>query len=510
MYKKGEYDKALEHIENAIIKNSRNYKARNLKALILLELCRKKEALSLAKETSALDPMDFISRQLLGEKTAMRVHTSLEIALEYKAGGFYDKAVSVLEQIHSDYPLVYYHLADLFCLMGNKEKVQYYIEKGENTDSYLCFPHRLEDMLVLDSAVNKSPNNAMASYYLGCLYYDKRRYDDAVKCWKNTTDKKPSFPTVHRNLALAYYNKTNDEKSALNELETAFSLDKADARVLMELDQLYKKTQKSPKDRLEFLEKNIDLVEFRDDLYTEYVTLLNLNGDYEKALDCLMHHGFHPWEGGEGKAPSQYVASLCALAKAEIESGRYEKAISILKRTFDYPHNLGEGKLYGAQENLQNYLLGIAYEKLNDCEKAKACFEKASFGLYEPQSAVYYNDQPPETIFCQGLALLKLNKKGEADIRFNRLIEYSDNHINDNVKIDYFAVSLPDFLVFDNDLKKQNKVHCLFMKALGLLGKGEKKQSKQIFEKALSLDNSHFAMNFYLKMFINFLQECKL
>lgn len=123
---------------------------------------------------------------------------------------------------------------------------------------------------------------------------------------------------------------------------------------------------------------------------------------------------------------------------------------------------------------------------------------------------VYYNDQPPETIFCQGLALLKLNKKGEADIRFNRLIEYSDNHINDNVKIDYFAASLPDFLVFDNDLKKQNKVHCLFMKALGLLGKGENEQSKQIFEKALSLDNSHFAMNFYLKMFINFLEECKI
>ena len=31
-----EYDTALEHIENAIIKNNRNYKARNLKALILL------------------------------------------------------------------------------------------------------------------------------------------------------------------------------------------------------------------------------------------------------------------------------------------------------------------------------------------------------------------------------------------------------------------------------------------------------------------------------------------
>ncbi|MGN1124536.1 MAG: tetratricopeptide repeat protein, partial [Eubacterium sp.] len=328
-----------------------------------------------------------------------------------------------------------------------------------------------------------------------------KRYDDAIKCWENTAEKKPEFPTAHRNLALAYYNKKGDEKSALKELETAFELDKTDARVLMELDQLYKKTQMSAKDRLAFLENHIDLVNFRDDLYTEYVTLLNLNGYYEKALDCLMSHSFHPWEGGEGKAPAQYIASLCSLAKAEIENNEPEKAISILERTFEYPHNLGEGKLYGAQENLQNYLLGLAYEKMNNFEKAKEYFEKASSGLSEPQSAMYYNDQPPETIFCQGLALLKLDKADEANIRFDKLISYADEHMNDNVKIDYFAVSLPDFLVFDEDLNRKNKVHCLFMKALGLLGKGENEKAKENFKKAFSLDNSHFAANLYEQLF---------
>ncbi|MGN0527771.1 MAG: tetratricopeptide repeat protein, partial [Eubacterium sp.] len=199
--------------------------------------------------------------------------------------------------------------------------------------------------------------------------------------------------------------------------------------------------------------------------------------------------------------PAQYVASLCALAKAEIEKNEPEKAISLLKRTFDYPHNLGEGKLYGAQENLQNYLLGLAYKKLNNSEKAKVYFEKASMGLSEPQSAMYYNDQPPETIFCQGLALLKLGKTDDANIRFDKLIEYANEHFDDSVKIDYFAVSLPDFLVFDEDLNRKNKVHCLFMKALGLLGKGENEKAQMIFQKAFSFDNSHFAMNFYLKMF---------
>lgn len=493
-----EYDTALEHIENAIIKNNRNYKARNLKALILLKLGRENDALSLAKETNALDPMDFISRQILGEKPEMRVDTAIEIAIEYKAGAFYNNAIKVLTDANSNYPLVHYHLADLFEIIGDKEKTQYHLEKGENADSYLCFPHRLDDMLVLENAVKINVNNAMANYYLGCLYYDKKRYDNAIKCWENTAEKKPEFPTAHRNLALAYYNKRGDEKSALKELETAFELDKTDARVLMELDQLYKKTQMPAKDRLAFLEKHIDLVNFRDDLYTEYVTLMNLNGEYEKALDCLMSHSFHPWEGGEGKAPAQYVASLCALAQKESEN---EKAISLLERTFAYPHNLGEGKLYGAQENLQNYLLGLAYERLNNLEKAKEYFDKASLGLSEPQSAMYYNDQPPETIFCQGLALLKLGKTDEANSRFDKLISYADEHINDNVKIDYFAVSLPDFLVFDEDLNTKNKVHCLFMKALVLLGKGENQKAKEIFHKAFSLDNSHFASHIYHQLF---------
>lgn len=73
--------------------------------------------------------------------------------------------------------------------------------------------------------------------------------------------------------------------------------------------------------------------------------------------------------------------------------------------------------------------------------------------------------------------------------------------MNDDVKIDYFAVSLPDFLVFDEDLNKKNKVHCLFMKALGQLGKGKRENALSTFSEAFGLDNSHFASHFYNKLF---------
>ena len=53
--------------------------------------------------------------------------------------------------------------------------------------------------------------------------------------------------------------------------------------------------------------KILTLLEKRDDLYTEYITLLNMNGEYDKFVyNRIMNHNFHLVEGGEGKIPAQY------------------------------------------------------------------------------------------------------------------------------------------------------------------------------------------------------------
>lgn len=497
----GDYALALEHVEDAIIKNGRNYRALNLKAMLLKALGREEEAVNTAKATQRLDPLDVISARILGEKSELMTNAAIEISLEYAAAGFCNEALKVLCEDTTDYPLVSYHKAHLYGLIGESEKQAEALKAAQNANSYLCFPHRLEDMLVLEEAIEKNPEDGMAPYYLGCLYYDKKRYDEAIANWEKSTELCSDFPTSYRNLALAYLNKQNDIEKAQTALETAFKLDETDSRVLMELDQLYKKAGRTPAERLEFLADFPQQVSERDDLYTEYVTLLNMNGAPEKALELLDSHSFHPWEGGEGKAPAQFVAAHCTVAKAQIEAGETDKAIENISKTFTYPLNLGEGKLYGAQENLQYYLLGCAYEKAGKADEAEKAFKTASSGLSEPQSAMYYNDQPPETIFCQGLALLKLGNKEEAAVRFNKLIAYCDEHENDAVKIDYFAVSLPDFLVFDEDLNKKNKVHCLFMKALGFLGLGERDKAEECFNEARSLEKNHFGMNYYYSLF---------
>ena len=47
--------------------------------------------------------------------------------------------------------------------------------------------------------------------------------------------------------------------------------------------------------------------------------------------------------------------------------------------------------------------------------------------------------------------------------------------------MDYFAVSLPDFLVFEDDLDRRNRIHCHYMMALGYLGLGERGQAETHF-----------------------------
>ena len=274
-------------------------------------------------------------------------------------------------------------------------------------------------------------------------------------------------------------------------MECAFHLDETDARILMELDQLYKVIGKSHAERLEFLDKYISLIDLRDDLVLEYITLLNMLGRYEEAKLMLDTRIFHPWEGGEGKVPAQYQYARVEMAKIALAEEQSDKAITWLEECLEYPYHLGEGKLYGAQENDFYYFLGCAYEQKGNHEKACECWEKATLGSQEPAAAIYYNDAKPEKIFYQGLALLSLGRNEDAHSRFYKLVNYGKQHIFEKQTMDYFAVSLPDLQIWDGDLDVKNRIHCLFMLALGYTGLGDNPRAERYLQEVEKMDVNH-------------------
>ena len=101
---------------------------------------------------------------------------------------------------------------------------------------------------------------------------------------------------------------------------------------------------------------------------------------------------------------------------------------------------------------LKSQLENHIFYYLGQFESARTFFTRASIGLSEPTSALYYNDQPPHMIFYQGLAFHKLGRSDKSRAIFARLIQYGQQHLEDTVKMDYFAISLPNFLVFEENL----------------------------------------------------------
>ncbi|MBQ7918811.1 MAG: DUF5107 domain-containing protein [Lachnospiraceae bacterium] len=507
--KQGKYAHAYELIQKALVKNAHNIKARGLKAYLLRKLGKEEDAKAWIAENLQLDPFDFVSGyeqvilQNCGEealtiwKARMRdfKENHLMTARDYAEFGAYGEAIWVLGECSEDYPMLHYYMAYYKAQM--EADYRDILKKAEGAEPAYCFPNKLEDIAVLKFAIETGESSAKACYYLACLYYDKRQYKQATRLWERSVEQDGLYPLTYRNLSIAYYNKEKDAKKALAAMEKAFALDEEDVRMFLELDQLRKKMGYSFEERLAEFEKHIALVDKRDDLYIEYITLLNMTGQYKEAYGHMMKHHFHPWEGGEGKVTGQYVLSLLQMAKQAMASGAYEEAKEKLTEAFVYPHNLGEGKLEGCKDNHLYYYLGLVEEALGKKKCARDCFEKATLGTDEPAGVMYYNDQPADMIMYQGLAHKKLGQQEKAQQRFDRLTKYGEEHLSDEVKIEYFAVSLPDLTVFEDDYTLRNKAHCNYLIGLGNLGKGNKEAAKSFFNKAIELEASHQMSRIY-------------
>lgn len=519
-----DYTNGLDHIDRSLYRNWLNHKGRQLKVSFLRKTGDFAKVEVLINDSLAMDKFNmgcrfesYLIHTLQGNteaaaaakaemKALMRgaVHSYLEYAIDYASAGMYEEATQLLSFVaegnEATYPMVYYALGYFASKMGKKDEALNLYKKAETMCPDYCFPNKLEEVLMLNDAMSLNPEGAKAPYYLGNFHYAARIYDEAIACWEKSASIDDTYPTVLRNLSLAYYNKQHNPQKALATLEKAYNLDTTDARILMELDQLYKKLRYPHRQRLDFLEAHADVVEQRDDLCIERITLYNQLGEYQKAYDLINSRKFHPWEGGEGKVTSQYLLCRVELAKIAIREGRFADAVRLLKETEKYPDNLGEGKLSMAEENDIHYWMGCAYEGLGEEALAKEYFTKATKGSAEPAIAFFYNDQQPDKIFYQGLAWRKLGEEDKARSRFNRLIKHGEKHLFDKVKIDYFAVSLPDLLIWDDDLNVRNQIHCNLVMGMGYLGLGDKEQARKFLSEVARLDINHQAGKQLLEM----------
>lgn len=509
---------ALELAEKSLLRNYNSLKARHLKSIALRKTGNTGAATALCNDTLRIDAFDFgalfelalcsatedkaisteARHQQLQDMMQQRTYTYTEIANQYAETGLWRDAITLLQLNDSKDALLFYYRGYYELRAGNSEVAKKHFEEAFKNEITGSFINRIEDVLALKAALTVNRQDYKAWYHLGNYYYAKRLYHEAVTAWEKAITINPDFATALRNLGIAYFNKLNKKQEAFELYQKAFAVNSDDARILFELDQLKKRFNVSPRERLLFLQNHTDLVYRRDDLLIEFINLHTLTGQIGEARRMITSHRFHPWEGGEGKVSLQYVTTLLLESKKALSDNDHSKAIDLLNSARVYPENLGEGKIYGAQENDILYWLGCAFEQLGDMAEAKRQWEQAAVGMDEPTPAIYYNDQQPDKIYYQGLALKKLGREAVARQKFEKLVEYAALHENDEVRIDFFAVSLPDLMIFDDDLSVKNKIHCYYLAGLGHLGLGNFTEAQYYLYKVVQMDPAHLGATLHV------------
>jgi tetratricopeptide (TPR) repeat protein len=484
---------ALEHLRLCLRGNMDDLNARNLSVIVLRKLCRHEDAESLLQETRRLDRLDIWSLYLESGEGPQNNQQRIDLALDYCRAGFWGEAASLLagcdmERADGSVPLLLYTLAWCYQNCGEPQLAAASRRKAAKISPRYCFPNRLEEIEILETAIAADPTDPRAPYYLGNLLYDRKRQREAIELWEGSTHLDDGFATAWRNLAFAYFNICEDESRARHAFDRAFAANPRDARVLYERDQLRKRTGAAPDERLRELRRYPELLRTRDDLTVELATLLNATGAAEEALDLLKARRFQPWEGGEGLVLEQWTRSNITLGKESLAKGDAAAALSYFKSVLAPPDNFGETIHLLANQSETFYWAGVACSSMGDIDLSNMWWLKAALRWEDFQKM---SVQPiSDMTYWSALALRRLDRSAEAHTLFLAIEAYSRELENRAPQIDYFATSIPAMRLFREDVVRRNLIEAQFLRAQAFLGFDRKSEAFALLHSVLEMDHN--------------------
>ncbi|MCL2539482.1 MAG: DUF5107 domain-containing protein, partial [Oscillospiraceae bacterium] len=487
---------ALAKAELSLETNVKNNRAKALKSAIFRHTGKKEEASELMTALAKEDVLDLNCRMELfliepENKTASielaaaindKPDYVIDLAIGYMNAGFYDDAVEALS-FTAENPLTLYYLGYCHRKLGELEKAEAYYLKADVTDHSYCFPSRLEDIAVLKDALRLHPNGAMAPYYLGCLFYDKLRYDDAILCFEHSKLCDESFSHVWRNLAIAYFDKKKSFFDAKMHMEKALILDR-DPRIFYEYQQLLKNMGVSIEQRLEAYAQYPECCDERDDSFIEKLTLMGMLGKYNEAIELAKDRQFHVYEGGEGKLSRLHNWLHILEGNRLFKDGNTQEALEYYDNALNIPKNYSEARNALNEESHVFFHIGMARENAGDFTEATAAYYTAAADKgYVSEISIW-----------RAFSLMKIGRGGDAQKVLWQMIAEGEALIQNCEEYPYFGGSSPAPQPFENDISKRNTVGGLVLKAYGYLGLGRYKKSEQAAKELEEIDPANFSL----------------
>ena len=493
-----DYEKALEHINRTLESNTENVKALSLKVTILRKLGRLKEAAALAEKIiqndlnyyqpwnelaiiHMLNKKQILAKEKLNELDRLmqdKVQSYLEFSTDYANCGFYEEAVAILtrlEQKGEDFPMVYYYLGYFWSLSNEANKANEYFRIASQKPHTYCFPFRDESVFALNEALKFNPDDAMALYYLGNLYYEIQP-ELAISLWEQSQGIKSDFYIVKRNLALAAQEQQKDLIKSLELYAEAFAINNHDERLMYEFDVALQEARVPPYQRFDMVyNNNRSVSEKRSATFLREIEVLLFLGKYDEVADIINSADFIESEGSRTlRDIFQNTYILKSLQDTEV--GNYTAALNNIEIALNYP--IGR---WGSERRAQMYYLkGYIYERLGDNNSARGSYMKAVDEITDGTEYSYF----------KGLAFQKMGQTDAARRQFNLLLDMADRRRN---RTDAFR----SFEGGSGSLMQQAQNH--YLRGLALKGMGRTSEASSQLMLALEKDPSHLWANYMLK-----------
>jgi tetratricopeptide (TPR) repeat protein len=487
---RGDFLAALDHVERALETNVNDIRAHGLRVTILRKLGRLDEAERCANQILEEDLLDYqarnerylVRKQSGRDKLARaaladlekimqgRVQSYLELATSYSNCGFYEEAIGVLSRLEKEgceFPMVYYYLGYFWSQLGDPEKAQHYFTEANSKPHLYCFPFRDESVEALQAAIQYNPDEAMAYYYLGNLYYEQQPAK-AVSLWEQSRTLDSRFYIVQRNLALAAREQQNDQEHSVRLYEEAFSSNPQDQRLMYEYDMALEAGRVSPAERYEKIYRgNREVSAQRTSTLLREMDLLVFLGQYDQVVDLLNSSEFVESEGSRTLRDIYHNAYILRSLQAS-GTGDYQAAFGDMQAALDYP--IGR---WGSERRAQMYyLMGTYHEAAGNLAEAENNYRKAVGEVVEGTEFLYH----------KGLAYRKLGEPERSREQFTLLLEM----------VKEGSARSDAFRSFEaGSGSSAREARDFYMRGLAYLGLGRTGEARVQFERALELDPSH-------------------
>lgn len=501
---KGNYEKALDQINESLSTNAKNTRAIALKGSIQRKSGDSDGAIQTLNSTYLLDPLNFrigfeyylairakgdvlsAEKELTSLTNKMRGHNQnyLNVAVDYIEDGFFEEAEEILSLFKGSDPEIAYYQGYVNEKLGESEKAKMYFNHANKLPTDYCFPYRLRTLNVLNAALAFNPKDAKVFYYTGNILYDKQPVK-AIASWEIAVKYDSTLAIAYRNLGWGYSHYNNNPVKAIPCYEKAIYLEPGEAIYYSELDALYEIANAAVETRYKLFDGRNDIVRKRDDSFIQQMNVLTLAGQPERGLEYLKGKTFS-YREGNSRVRETLIDAHLSLGIKYLTTKDFTSALDCFLKAQIPDEEAGSAK-YGNRSIQINYFIGLAYEALKEKKKAKLYFEKA---IKEKT-----DDKLSSMDYYLGLCYEKLGNIQKSDAIFNAMVVAGDKKLrNDpNLDDDFFA----KFGGKENEKFILSEAYAI--KGLGYKGLRQVDQAKKALQSAVEFNRSNLWASMELK-----------